>query len=156
MENLKENTENQEIKTEILAGNELIRLIYKGESLPQDKRFLDFKEGGAFKYFLITDLIKNPKNRFYPILKERDKIVGLSELEISPYEENVFWLKFLSVDPQYQDRGYASKLAEEIFRFVKENGATLEGSIYSKEGLLKLRPLFKKLANKFDVKFIDK
>ncbi len=40
-------------KAETITGQELFDLIYKGESEPQDDRFLNSKEGGVFKYFNI-------------------------------------------------------------------------------------------------------
>lgn len=154
-ESIKKNEESK-VNTQALSGEELVQIIYQGDVLPQDKRFTDLKEGGVFKYFFLRDLINNPKDRFYVILKVGDEIAGLSELEASPYENNVFWLKFLSIDPKHQGSGNASKLSEEVFRFVKKKGATLKSSIYSEEGLLKLKPLFKKLAEQFEVPFIDK
>lgn len=148
--------EKEKISAETISANALKNIIYKGESLPQDNRFLSFKEGGVFKYFEIDDLFNNKENKFYSLIKESQKIVGLSELEKNPYEENVMWIKFISIDPEYQEKGYASKLAEEIFRFAKENGISLETSSYSPEGHQKLKKIFKRLSEKYSVNFIDK
>ena len=44
-----ENKENQPVSTETLKTDELIKLIYKGDLLPQDNRFLRVEDGGVFK-----------------------------------------------------------------------------------------------------------
>jgi GNAT superfamily N-acetyltransferase len=95
------------------------------------------------------------ENRF-PVVKEGNKIVGLSELEKSPYTDKTFWIQFLSVDPKYQNKGYASRLAEEIFRFAKQEDYSLETSSYTEVGYEKLKDLFNKMAQKYSVNFIDK
>lgn len=148
-----EQKENLFVSTKTLNSEELINLVYKGNNLPQDVRFLPVEEGGVFEYFSLMHAGRENK---FPIIKEGDKIVGLSELEKSPYADKTFWIQFLSIDPKYQGKGYASKLAEEIFRFAKENDYTLETSSYTEEGYEKLKAVFNKLAEKYSVDFIDK
>jgi hypothetical protein len=82
-----ENKENELISTETLKTDELINLIYKGDFLPQDDRFLRVEDGGVFKYFNIRDLDLNRNEKFYPIVKIGEKIVGLSELLKDSYNE---------------------------------------------------------------------
>ena len=148
-----ETKENLPISTETLNSEELINLVYKGNNLPQDIRFLSTEEGGVFEYFSLMHAGR--ENRF-PVVKEGNKIVGLSELEKSPYTDKTFWIQFLSVDPKYQNKGYASRLAEEIFRFAKQEGYSLEASSYTEVGYEKLKDLFNKMAQKYSVNFIDK
>lgn len=148
-----ENKENISITTTTLNSSELVDLVYKGNNLPQDYRFLSEEEGGVFKYFSLMHMGRENK---FPVVKENNKIVGLSELEKSPYSEKTFWIQFLSIDPKYQNKGYASKLAEEIFRFAKQEGYSLETSSYTEIGYEKLKTLFNKLAEKYSVNFIDK
>lgn len=133
-----------------------MEIIYKGESLPQDNRFLPIEKGGVFKYFNIKDLISiHNEKKFYPLIELNNEVVALSELEESLNEQKSFWIKFVSVDPKYQGLGYASKLAEEIVRFTKEKGFSLESSSRSEEGYKKLKPLFNKLTEKYFVHYID-
>jgi hypothetical protein len=92
-----------EVKT--ITGRELRDLIYQGSSEPQDKRFLNYKKGGVFKYFNIQNLInihKKLENLSYPVVKINGVIVAIAELEKSPYEENLYWIAGVSVDPLYQ------------------------------------------------------
>ena len=143
-------------KAETLTGDQLFDLIYQGASLPQDHRFLSPDEGGVFKYFLIEKLInihKKRENFFYPVIKVGDKIIAICELEKSPYEENLFWITGVSVDPAYQSKRYASRVLEETFRFAKEINVALLGSQYSKEGLVKLKSVCHRLADKYGVEF---
>jgi RimJ/RimL family protein N-acetyltransferase len=156
MNNKFENAENPNYTSETITADELIQIIYRNENIPQDSRFSLIENGGVFKYFNILDILNNQKNKFYSIINVGNKIIGLCELEKSPYQEKVFWIKFLSIDQEYQGQGYASKLAEEIFRFAKQEHYTLEGSSYSDEGDKKLKPLFNKMAEKYLVNFIDK
>ena len=142
--------------TETVDSDVLQNIIYKGTGLPQDKRFFDIEDGGVFRYFTPRDTILNAEDKFYSLVKIDDKIVGLSELEKNPNQENIFWIKFISIDPEYQGQGYASKLSEEIFRFAKKNGLTLEASIYNSEGYKKIKPILNRFASEFSVNFIDK
>ena len=145
------------VNVKTLSATEFKDRIYKGENMPQDKRFLPVENGGVFKYLLLSDLIRNYRNgnRFYPIVETKKEIAGIAELEKSPYQEKTLWIKFLSVDPKYQGNGYGTKLAEEIFRFAKEEGFSLEGSIYSDIGRERLKKLLSRLAEKFGVEFVD-
>lgn len=154
MENIK-SFEQESIKTKTLKPEELSERIYKGENLPQDKRFLPVKDGGVFKYFRIDLPDWNDKDKSFPIVEVENEIVGLGELEKSPHEEKMLWIKFLSVDPKYQGKGYATKLAEEIFRFAQQEGFSLKGSIYSDEGEQKLKHLFSRFAEQFSVNYIE-
>jgi len=146
-----------ELKASVISKEELIDRIYKGESLPQDKRFLSVEKGGVFEYFDLDNLT-NPltSDLSYVIGEEEGKIVGLAELQRSIDNEKKIWMKFLSVDPIFQKKGYASKIAGEIMRYVKDNNLTLEMSSYSsEEGWEKLRPLFKRLSEEYGVNMID-
>jgi ribosomal protein S18 acetylase RimI-like enzyme len=146
------------ISTKTISGEQLIDLIYKGKSLPQDSRYLSFEKGGVFKYFDLAELsgLRDTNNLFYSLIEVDNKIVGLSELEKQPGNETNLWIKFISVDPQFQNRGYASKLAEEIFSFAKNNGFSLEESMRSPEGELKLKPKLRTLAQKYLVTFKER
>lgn len=156
MENKFEQKENL-IKADTMTGQELLDLIYQGQSLPQDSRFLDPKKGGVFKYFNLSHNLINfnrkLENLFYPIVKIDNKVVALCELQKSPYEENLYWIEGVSVDPAYQGKHYASMVLEETLRFAKEKGVALLGSQYSEEGLAKLKSVCHRLADKYGVEF---
>ena len=149
-----------EITTKVLSSQELENLIYRGEGTVQDYRFMPDDEGGVFRYFLLENVTGNIFDKdseyIFPVILEGNKIVGISELQRNPDNPRIFWVKFISIDPEYQGQGYASKLAEEIFRFAKQNGYTLEGSSYNEEGYKKLKPVLNRLAVQYSINFIDK
>lgn len=155
MERIKIEQNEKLLESKILTSQELIDIIYQGESIPQDNRFLSIDEDGVFKYFNPQDLFDNIKDKVYSIVKNDKEITALGELEKNPYSQDTYWIKFLSVDPKYQGNGHASILAEEIFKFAKNNNISLESSSYTKEGEEKLKVIFKRLAEKFAVNFID-
>ena len=153
-----ENRERPAVEVSTITGDELFNRIYQGESLPQDKRFTDFKRGGAFKYLHLNELVGMYEKRdslSYSIVEEGDKIVGMAELQNDPDLENNLWLKFVSVDPAYQGLGYSSKLIEEIFRVAKERGCSIQVSRFSDEGKQRLKRAIIAEAEKTAVPVID-
>jgi GNAT superfamily N-acetyltransferase len=159
MENNFENKENISVTSQTVSRDEMKNIVYCGEHRIADKRFFEMKKGGVFEYFpgelFNTSSLRGERELYYPIVKEGNKIIGVGELEKNPYEEGVFWIKFLSVDPEYQGKGYGRKLTEEVFRFAKERGIKLEASSYSRDGWAKLKPLQNKLAKETGVDFQD-
>ncbi|MEI6352366.1 MAG: GNAT family N-acetyltransferase [Candidatus Nomurabacteria bacterium] len=152
-----EQKEKLPISIETLKTDSLIDLIYKGNKLPEDNRFLTTEEGGVFKYFELKDIQNHKEDRFFSIIKVDEKIVGLSELLKDPFNNRNLWIQFLSIDPKEQGKGYASKLAKEIFDFAKEKGYSLEASRYTEQGMLKMRSVFEKLSGEYpEVVFINK
>ncbi len=152
------NFERQEaiLESAVLSGQDLFELIYQGDSLPKDSRFLRFEDGGVFKYFNIENLINPHRDRgnfYYPVVKVDSKIVALCELEKSPYEENTYWMTGVSVDKDYQGNGYASLVLEGAFKFAKERGVGLVGSRYSDEGSQKLKAVLSRLSDEYGVIF---
>jgi len=143
--------------SEVLTRQSLKDLIYQGECFPQDDRFKNTKDGGVFQYFSISDVIDGYTEKYFPISRNQDGlVVGISEMEKSPNEENIFWIKYISVDSQFRDKGYATKVAQEIFKFAKENGCILKASSYSTpEGLSQIRPLLSRMAENSGVELID-
>lgn len=157
MENPKfTNKDEIEPKSEILNFQNLLDEIYKGQNLPQDGRFLSVEQGGVFKYFEPRNLtegdFRKREDRIFPVVRIDKEIVALSELEKDPIKENNFWIKFICVDPKYQNQGYAKKLIGDIFKFAKDNNFTLETSIYSDEGLEKIKKIIEKYEEETGVK----
>ncbi|RJQ29601.1 N-acetyltransferase [Candidatus Parcubacteria bacterium] len=153
----KEKKEEFPVSTETVSADELEKIIYKDKHNP-DKKFLKKENGGEFKYFDLRKLMERKTQKrelFYPLVSKEKDIVGICELEKSPYEENTYWISFMSVKDSEQGKGYGSKLAEETFRFAKEKEINIEGSIYSDIGREKLKSKLKELSEKYGVKFID-
>ena len=129
----------------------------------KDTRFLPVKDGGVFKYFNYVDdlrdnaFAKEKFQLFFPYIKEKDMIVALAKLtEAKEYyfKDNTFFISFVSVDPQFQGKGYASKLLEKIFQFAQEKNIHLQNSSYTDEGEEKLYDVVQRLREKYpDVSF---
>lgn len=145
-------TENNNIETSTISGIDLIERIYKdvhlpndrcllseflnlyNEELPKDKRFLSPYRGGVFEFFHLEGLIRNPNSSYFSILESDGKIIGLSEVKKNPKDEKNFWLMFMSIDPEYQGKGYSRKLIDEVFKFSEEHADSLTLSHYSHKG----------------------
>ena len=153
-----ESKESSTFETKVLSRDDLVDYIYKGQSLPQDTRFLDIKNGGVFKYFHLEDIIGinsySKEQKLFPLIENEGIIVGLAELEQDPNDSSNFWIKFISVDPQFQGNGYASALIRKIFDFAKENNYSLKPSFYSEEGEKKLKEVMEKIERETGVKVV--
>jgi GNAT superfamily N-acetyltransferase len=150
---LVENT--QHIK--IYTPRQLLDKLYKNGDAK--KQYLDLPD--RLKYFSFSGLVHDNMSlyakydTYYFIVEIENKIIGSARLQQNPYDKNMFWLTHLTIDEEYRNQGYASKLANEIFKFVKQNDYVLKGSMYSDIGYEKLKPLFNRLAKQYDIKFID-
>jgi GNAT superfamily N-acetyltransferase len=65
--------------------------------------------------------------------------VGMLELEGSPYEEGVVWLKYITVHPNFQRRGVAKELLARMVTHLKVHPGLLSRSKASEEGALKIQ-----------------
>ncbi|MEI6400347.1 MAG: GNAT family N-acetyltransferase [bacterium] len=155
-----ESKESSTFETKILSRDDLVDYIYKGQSLPQDTRFLDVEKGGVFKYFHLEDIVGinsySKEQKLFPLVETEGVIAGLAELEQDPNDSNNFWIKFVSIDPKFQGKGYASTLISKIFDFAKENNYSLEPSFYSEEGENKLKEVMEKTERETGVKVVRK
>jgi GNAT superfamily N-acetyltransferase len=79
-----------------------------------------------------------------------DLVMGDLELEQSPYDDHIIWLKHVVVDERFRGRGIASELLDRAFNHVNELGKTLELSSYSPMGLEYLKPVIKRLVQQYD------
>ena len=140
-------------------GHEFYKYIStNGPNGEFDLRFVRKNDGGkkAFKYFSYNDYDLEPHNVKFFVIKINDVIVGMAHIRKSANKENTWFLSHLSMDESFTDKGYASQLSEYMFKWFRDNGITFETSSYSEEGYVKLKPLFNRLALKYDVNFIDK
>ena len=153
------NENNQCTKFRIFTGDEFYQyILHNGPNDTFDPRYLLKNDGGnkVFKYYQYSDFQQEPKNVFFFGLEYDNKLISLAHIRKNPRIENTYWLTYLCVDQIYEGKGYASILAEHIFKWYKQNNLQFESSSYTEQGYIKLKPLFNKLALKYDVKFIDK
>jgi len=154
--NLKESL-NSDIEIKCLTSKEFQNYIYINGEL--DPRFKNKMNGGlkVFKYMQLQyDLDSKDKEVYFFCLFYNGIIVSIAHIRKSPYIENTYWLSYLCTDLLYSNMKFASKLSEYMFKWFKEHDLQFESSSYTEEGMIALKPLFNKLAIKYNVLFIDK
>ena len=154
-----QNTEREvdRCQIKVLTSDELIELIYQGEGVPQDKRFVPTEKGGVFEHLDLGDITMAKKGEIFFVAAEIDgEIVGLSQLEKNPRKEDNWWIEFVNVDSKYQGKGYASKMLEKIFDLANKNGKSLYLSAYTIEGKQKLKKTVERLIEKTPIQIFDK
>ena len=84
------------------------------------------------------------------------QIVGAAGLEKSPYEENVYWMKYVEVDSRVREKGIASKLIQAMFDFARKRKTRLRSSSYSDMGDLRLKKVVDRVRTEYpDVPYKD-
>lgn len=85
------------------------------------------------------------------MLVHRDgrKVVAMAGLQEAPNEKNVLWIKFISVDPAYQGKGYGKKLAHDVFEYAARKRMRLRASSYTETGAERLKKHLDMLALEF-------
>lgn len=145
------------IHVDKFSSEELLDYIYKGESTPQDQRFSSYKNGGVFKYFDLDRLYQNSvfgRDVLYPYIEVDDIIVGISEIEKDTKNDDVFWFKFLSIDEKFRNNGYATKLIDQIFSYIKVNNGKLKISMYSDEGFDIIKSKIEEAAKVYNIELV--
>jgi len=83
----------------------------------------------------------------YIYAKDNGETIGVACLQLSPYEKNVVWIKFVSIDERYRRMGIATEIIERIFAYAQEKDLILEPSSYSKMGSQYLPKVMKKVSS---------
>lgn len=89
--------------------------------------------------------------------KENHKVIADLALQQSPEDENVYWLKHISVSAQYRKQGIAGRLLNLCIDHIRTVGKELHVSSYSEMGELYLAPVIVRLMQtNTDVVILDK
>ncbi|NCU41851.1 MAG: GNAT family N-acetyltransferase [Candidatus Moranbacteria bacterium] len=132
--------------------------VYKGSSVPQDPRFFPKEQGGVFQYIDFSQSLSDMRGEggvFYLCAENSNVVVGIAELEKDPNDKFIFWLKGISVDSLYVQRGVATILIENVLQYVKDENVSLKVSSYSSEGEEKLRKKIEELAREKQVVLVE-
>jgi ribosomal protein S18 acetylase RimI-like enzyme len=126
-------------------------------------------EVGDIPYYtgLPSGVIQNKKEHHYFIAsvvapskynkkKKADRIVGMLELEESPYENDVIWLQYISVDEKFRDQGIAKKLNLMMCEFLKDKDFRLERSTPSEDVLKYIKSVIDGLVQEHKIVTIKK
>lgn len=63
-----------------------------------------------------------------------EKIVGMAGLQVNPYNNQELWIKFVSVDPDYQGQGIARQLLGKVYEYAHEKHKNLKSSSFTDDG----------------------
>ena len=102
----------------------------------------------------VTDRIKylhfswNSKEEHFVIFDGKKLIADLS-IQANPHDKRQIWLMHIAVDPAYQNKGLATKLLEELFRYLKIHDLELVRSTPSDQGKLYIQPVMQRLRAKY-------
>lgn len=99
----------------------------------------------------------------YVVLKDKDIIVGILKEKIIlgyKYENYIIedsrTIMYISINKQYQNRGYSKILLNNYFLYLKENNYNkIYLSPYSKMGYMYLRNKLHNLAKEFNIELVD-
>lgn len=144
------------LTTETLTAEEMKGIVYSEGYHAPTQRFLPFKEGGVFEYFHASSDLASSYTTFYPVVREAELIVGLAKLQEDAGAKDRLWVCFLSIDPEYQGRGYSKKLMQEIGTFAQDsNFKSIELSYFSSMGRERLAPAISRYAGSVALEIIS-
>ena len=80
-----------------------------------------------------------------------ERIVGIAGLEQSPWtgEEDLLWIKHVSVEEKYQGQGLGRMLEEAAYAYALEHGKRLHHSDFSEMGSERLKALVTELEARY-------
>ena len=79
--------------------------------------------------------------------------VGMLELQVSPYDENVMWCKYITVHPDYHRQGVAKRLLAMMVEHMQAHPRLLQRSSASEEGAVKIQAYIDQLLDTAGVKW---
>jgi ribosomal protein S18 acetylase RimI-like enzyme len=90
----------------------------------------------------------NSKEEHFVIFDGQKLIADLS-IQQNPYDKKQIWLMHIAVDPAYQNKGLATRLLEELFKYLKIRDLELVRSSPSDDGKLYVQPVMQRLRAKY-------
>lgn len=117
------------------------------KDLIQNRKSPNFDLEDRIRYFY-----KNyTKDEFYFAIRNKRRIVAMAGMEMDPYDKShtTTWIKFVSVDPKYRNRGLSKKLLKTIFEWADSNKKKLQFSSYTELGEKFIKPEIKRLSSMF-------
>lgn len=111
------------------------------------------------KYYLPRScLVRGPDRRQLLMCLRADpegsaclQAIGILELEVSPYQDDVVWLKYITVDPAFQRQGIARELLAMMVEHLKAHPRKLERSRPSEEGAVRIKGYIDTLLNSHEL-----
>ncbi len=126
----------QPIEIKELSGDEIADLSWTDENKDVFKRL---------KYFDSREVYR--EHHFVAL--DGKKIVGVAGIEQNPRNQEEYWIKHVSIDPNYQGQKLAERLLEPVFAYAAKNKVKLKRSTYSTLGKERLERIFARLRQKY-------
>ena len=98
--------------------------------IKQSKANRDLFKSKRIRYFIFDEALKE----HHIMILDGKKVIAMAGLQVNPYEINELWIKFVSVDPDYQGQGYARKLLELVYEYARQQRKTLKSSTFTDQG----------------------
>ena len=83
------------------------------------------------------------------VILDNKQIVADGALQQSPYEEKELWIKHISVDEDYRNRGYARAIMDSIYKYAVKKKQYLVHSSFSDMGERHLPNMISQLDAKY-------
>lgn len=90
----------------------------------------DLWENRRIRYLIHNEAVKE----FHVVVFSGEKIVAMGGMQDNPNDPRHLWIKFVSVDPEYQGRGLGRMVLREIFRYAAEHEQKVAPGSFTEEG----------------------
>lgn len=144
----------------VFEDAELYELLIDRNAKNPWKRFEALKKIKYFSDDIFPYLAKKDEKNIYFCSMHKDKIVGIIKLKVGG-DESLFyagwknWICYVSILPEYQNKGISRKLIQLMFKYAKEKKIKILSSSYTSEGFKKIRKVLREESKNFGVDFLD-
>jgi predicted GNAT family acetyltransferase len=83
-------------------------------------------------------------DQIHVTLSQNQRIIGVSGPQTNPHDSKMLWVQHISVEPQHQGKGYASRLVESVYDYALRRSQKVLPSSFSAQGQ-RLKHIFDKL-----------
>lgn len=128
---------------EILSPDELFERVET--ELANADLFDEIEEGeGKVRKRLHYLSVSEARNQTHVVLYLDGRIVGISGLQVNPYNEDELWVQHVSIEEDYRGRGLASRLVEAVYAYALEHKKKVTPSSFTQLGQ-RLKHVFERL-----------
>lgn len=115
--------ENSRLAVKTMPGDDLVRYITHSEDENHD--VFD-----RIKYLFPSEMHRE----IHIVHLDGKRIVSNLALQENPYDDSEYWLKHVSVDEDYRNRGLATELYQKAVELARKNGKAIKRSSSSDMG----------------------
>lgn len=131
-----------------------IKFKFYGERELLDKNAINYKDIASRIQFFHH---MNARDEFHISCEIDEKIIGLVGLQQNPNsgQENMIWIKFCSVDPDFRNKGIATSLMQRATKWALKNEKLLKPSSYTDDGEKYLSRIVDRLKDEYPEAFVS-